>query len=47
MEKNPQTRADIFRIFTNFHGDLKSQYANPHENFLNDITKPKMVYLLQ
>ena len=33
VQKNPQTREDIFCIFTDFHGVL----APPHGNFINGV----------
>ena len=36
-----------FYKFSWSYVDPQSQYASPHENFINGITKPKMVYLLQ
>ena len=47
MQKNPQTRKDIFWIFTDFHGVIRVQSpaCTPARKFLmNGIANPKIVY---
>ena len=43
MEKNPQTKEDTLRIFTDFHG---VQLALPHGNLINGVANPEIVYML-
>ena len=43
MQKNPQTREDILRIFMELCGS-KVQLAPQHRNFINGIANPKVVY---
>ena len=44
MQMNPQTRADVSWIFTNFHGicGFKVQLAPSHGKFINGVAKPKL-----
>ena len=46
MQKNPQTREDIFWIFTCFYGVMQVQsptLASPHKNIINGIANPKII----
>ena len=43
MQKNPQFKEDIFRIFIELCGS-KVQLASWQRNFINGIANPKIVY---
>ena len=43
MQKNPQTRGDIFWIFMDLC-ESKVQLAPQHRNFINVIANPKIGY---
>ena len=44
MQKNQQTRTNVFWIFTEFYGGSKAQFAPLRGYFINDVTKPEIVY---
>ena len=45
MQKNPQTKEDIFWIFTDFHEVMcvQSPTSPPYRNFVNGIANPKII----
>ena len=45
MQKNPQTRTNIFLLFTDFHGVIRVQLASPHVNFISGVANLEIVYL--
>ena len=49
MQKNPQTRENIFWVFMDFHEvyGSKVQLAPPHGNFINSVANPETVNSVQ
>ena len=49
MQKNPQTRENIFWVFMDFREvyGSKVQLAPPHGNFINSVANPEIVNSVQ